>query len=201
MQPKILIADDHVMIRKGIRVLCELNLGINEVYEVTNCNELMKELTKKNYTHLVLDINLSDGSCLEVLPNIRNLYPSLQITIFSMQPPGVYRKALKELGIKRFISKSAPEEDTIRMLREFLQNEQTSYSDLDDKENNPFADLSPRELQILHYVLKGVTTVEIAKALNLKWNTISTVKNRIFVKTNTNNPIELKELATLYKVS
>jgi DNA-binding NarL/FixJ family response regulator len=50
-------------------------------------------------------------------------------------------------------------------------------------------------------MLKGTGTNEIASALNLKWNTISTVKNRIFEKTNTGNVIELKDLATLYKVN
>src|ERR1700730_17319044 len=70
MQPQILLADDHSMIRKGLKLLLQLHLSFTEVSEVVSCNELMKELSKKKYTHLVLDIILSDGSTLEILPTI-----------------------------------------------------------------------------------------------------------------------------------
>ena len=51
MQPLILLADDHSMIRKGLKLLLQLHLGSTDVHEVGSCNELMKELTKKKYTH------------------------------------------------------------------------------------------------------------------------------------------------------
>jgi hypothetical protein len=66
---------------------------------------------------------------------------------------------------------------------------------------NPFTSLAPRELEILHYVLKGIGTKEISETLNLKMNTISTIKTRIFEKTNTGNIKELMQLATLYNVN
>lgn len=190
------------MIRKGLKLLLQLHLGFTEVFEVGSCNELMKELTKKKYTHLVLDIILSDGSTLEVLPNIRNLYPELRIMVFSMQPAEVYGKALKQYGIDHYLPKTTPEEDTIRLLNRFLQNEQPSRDGVGVKyPNNPFSALAPRELEILHYVLKGLGTKDIAETLNVKMNTISTVKNRIFEKTLTANLKELIELATLYNVN
>ena len=65
MQPQILLADDHSMIRKGLKLLLQVHLNFTEVSEVTSCNELLKELTKKKFTHLVLDIILSDGNTLE----------------------------------------------------------------------------------------------------------------------------------------
>lgn len=68
-------------------------------------------------------------------------------------------------------------------------------------QDNPFTSLAPRELEILHYVLKGIGTKEIADTLNLKMNTISTIKNRIFEKTTAGNIKELMELATLYNVN
>jgi len=202
MQPKILLADDHSMIRKGLRASFKFELGYTEVSEVANCNELMKELRGTKYTHLILDINLSDGSSLEVLPAIQKLYPDLRIMIFSMQPAGIYAKALRQYGIHHYVSKTMQEEEMIRLLRRFLQNEPPPQDPAElSGPNNPFADFTPRELEILHYILKGTGTNEIASALNLKWNTISTVKNRIFEKTNTGNVIELKDLATLYKVN
>src|ERR1700759_4640039 len=155
MQPQILLADDHSMIRKGLKLLLQLHLGFTETSEVVSCNELMKELGKKKYTHLVLDIILSDGSTLEILPNIRNLYPDLRIMVFSMQPAEVYGKALRHYGIEHYLPKTTPEEETIRLLRRFLQNEQTPRESTDAHyPNNPFSALAPRELEILHYVLK-----------------------------------------------
>ncbi len=189
------------MIRKGIKLLCEINLGYSQVEEATSCHELMKQLSKKVHTHLLLDINLSDGSTLEVLPTIRNLYPHLLITIFSMQPSSIYERAMKQLGIYQFISKSAPEVETIKLLRQFFRNEQPPRIIEEANNENPFSGFTPRELEVMHYILKGIPTIEIASTLNLKSNTISTVKNRIFVKTRTTNVIELKELAVLYKVN
>jgi len=201
-KPNILLADDHSITRRGLKLLFELYFGYPDMSEVSSCSELMKELSRKAYSHLVLDIILSDGSSLEVLPAIQKLYPDLRIMIFSMQPAGIYAKALRQYGIRHYVSKTIQEDETIKLLRRFLQNDPPApdhgeSSGLD----NPFSDFTPRELEILHYMLKGTGTNEIASALNLKWNTISTVKNRIFEKTNTGNVIELKDLATLYKVN
>src|SRR6201996_4760016 len=201
MQPQILLADDHSMIRKGLKLLLQLHLGFTQVSEVVSCNELMKELAKKKYTHMVLDIILSDGSTLEILPNIQKLYPDLRIMVFSMQPAEVYGKALRQYGIEHYLPKTTPEEETIRLLRRFLTNEHTLRDHAVSYPNNPFSALAPRELEILHYVLKGLGTKEIAETLNVKMNTVSTVKNRIFEKTLTSNLKELIELATLYNVN
>jgi two-component system, NarL family, invasion response regulator UvrY len=202
MQPQILLADDHSMIRKGLKLLLQLHLGFTQVSEVVSCNELMKELSKKKYTHLVLDIILTDGSTLEILPNIQILYPEMRIMVFSMQPAEVYGKALRQYGIDHYLPKTTPEEDTIRLLHRFLLNEQGSRDTISVRyPNNPFSALAPRELEILHYVLKGFGTKEIAETLNVKMNTVSTVKNRIFEKTMTTNLKELIELATLYNVN
>lgn len=201
MELRIILADDHSMIRKGIQMLCKLDLGIAEVAEVASCYSLMKELASKEYTHLVLDINLSDGNTLEVIPEIRRLYPNLQITILSMQPESVYGKRLKHLGIYQFISKGAAEEQTFRMLKKFFHNEQIDPADLEKTKQNPFSTLTRRELEILHLILKGMGTSEIANALHLKQPTVSTLKNRIFERTKISNVMELKELAFLYKLT
>jgi DNA-binding NarL/FixJ family response regulator len=164
--------------------------------------DLMKELIKKKYTHLILDIILSDGSTLEVIPNIRKVYPSLNILVFSMQPAEVYGEALKQYGINYYLSKSVGEEEILHLLERFLHNEiPVQKSNGLSYQGNPFANLAPRELEILHYVLKGIGTKEIGETLNLKMSTISTLKNRVFEKTHTSNLKELIELASLYNVN
>jgi two-component system invasion response regulator UvrY len=201
MQPKILIADDHSMIRKGLKLHMQLTLGYNDLHEVGTCNELMTELVKNKYTHLILDIILSDGSTLEVIPNIRRVYPDLHILIFSMQPAEIYGEALKQYGINYYMSKSVGEEEMIQILQKFMHNEVPVRQNNIHMQDNPFTSLAPRELEILHYVLKGIGTKDIADTLNLKMNTISTIKTRIFEKTTAGNIKELMELATLYNVN
>jgi DNA-binding NarL/FixJ family response regulator len=202
IQPRILLADDHSLIRKSIKFLCQWELGFAEIGEVENCNGLMKELARHAYTHLVLDINLADGSSLEVLPNIRSLYPHLRILILSMQPMALYRKVLKEqYGVIFFINKVAPEEDTVRLLRQFLQNKKPDSDIAGGLDNNPFSDLTSREIEVLHYVLQGIGTKEISDNLNLKHNTVSTFKKKIYGKTQTTNLKELIDLARVYRVN
>lgn len=202
MQPEILIADDHSMIRKGLKLYMQLNLGFTDIQEAGSCNELMRGLGKKKYTHLILDIILSDGSTLEVIPNIRRVYPDLNILIFSMQPEEVYGVALKQYGINYYLSKSVGEEDMHQVLQRFLNNETPVKRNTGIQyHDNPFKTLAPRELEILHYVLKGIGTKDIADTLNLKMNTVSTMKSRIYEKTNAGNIKELMELATLYNVN
>jgi len=202
LETRILIADDHSMIRKGLKLYLQVDLGYGDIQEVANCNELMKELVRKKYTHLILDIILSDGSTLEVIPNICRVYPDLKILVFSMQPAEIYGEALKQYGIKYYISKTAGEEEIIKALNSFLKNENPPFRPNGiPHADNPFTTLAPRELEILHYLLKGLGTKDIAETLNLKMNTVSTIKTRIFEKTSAANIKELIELATLYNVN
>jgi two-component system invasion response regulator UvrY len=202
MQPKILLADDHSMIRKGLKIFLQVNLGYQDVTETSSCNELMVALIKEKYTHLVLDIILADGSTLEVIPNIRKIYPNLHILVFSMQPSEIYGEALKQYGIYNYLSKSTGEDEILTELRKFVENTEPRISRSPQLEIlNPFKTLSPRELEILHYILNGIGTKEIADTLNLKMNTVSTIKARIYEKTSAANIKELLELATLYNVN
>jgi len=199
MAPKILLADDHSMITKGVKLLCQQDMGLTEVRDVTSCSDLLKELARDEYTHLVLDINLSDGSSIKVLPQIRAAYPELQIAVLTVQADNIYYNVLKQYGVYYFINKSAKAEDTVKVLDKFFRNDMPARP-RHDGAINPFAAIAPRELQILQYWLKGMGTKEMAGVLGVTMSTISTVKAKILEKTNTNNFVELSELAKLYKL-
>jgi DNA-binding NarL/FixJ family response regulator len=100
------------------------------------------------------------------------------------------------------MSKSVGEVEMLQLLQRFMEIETPLRKNpvLQNPEN-PFSALAPRELEILHYVLKGMGTKEIGETLNLKMTTISTIKNRIFEKTSAGNIKELIELASLYNVN
>jgi DNA-binding NarL/FixJ family response regulator len=203
---KILIVDDHSMIRKGIKLTIETTFGIRAIDEVANCSSLLSFLRRNSPTHLILDLLVEDGNSLEVIPIIRSLYPNLRILIFTMQPPEVYSIALKQYGLYEYLHKESNEEMTIATLQKFFFGELPIGADagkenLQFKNHNPFSSLSARELEVLHYLLNGIGTKQISETLNLQMSTISTMKSRIFDKTNTTNIKELIDLALVYNIS
>jgi len=201
MSINIIIADDHSMIRKGIKLILKTIFGQHDITEVGSCIDLMAQLRKKECTHLLLDIIFPDGTALEVIPNIINLCPDIKIMMFTMQSPVVYGYAFKQYGINYYLPKSLDEEQTIEHLRKFLDNVPLLEGGQPLLPQNPFSSLSPRELEVLHYILNSHQTKTISDLLNLRMSTISTLKKRIFEKTGTENLTQLLELANLYDIN
>ena len=187
------------MTLKGIRLLVEHQIGKAMIREVGTCRALMKELGATEFSHLILDIMLADGSALEVIPTIRNLYPQLEIMIFSGQPAGLYKRALMRYRIDYILSKGMPEKETLELLRQFLYNEKRPCQTV--SKDQPFLGMPAREIDVLHYLLKGWRTNQIAETLNLSVSTISTLKARIFERTQTSNIKELMDLAVIHQVT
>jgi DNA-binding NarL/FixJ family response regulator len=202
MKKSILIADDHPMVRKGLKALFAHYFSHTEITEACSCNETMRALMKDEYSHLILDMVLTDGTVLEILPNVVSLYPRSRIMIFSMQPAATYQQALKRYGIHYYLSKTSSEDAVVRLLGKFLNNEAPSTEGTEAQiATNPFSLLTARELEILHYILKGMRSNEIGDILNIRCNTVSTARTHIFVKSRTHNITELFELATMYNVT
>lgn len=198
MQYRILLADDHSMLLTGLRGQIETRFGYKEINSARSCNQVLEELKIKEYSHLILDIGLSDGSSLEILHVIKGMYPALNIMIFSAKPAAAYEKALKKYQIQHYLSKDADEEETITGLRRFFNNEPMPNR---EQAPNPFSKLSPRELEVLPYLLQGKGTNEIGSLLNLSPSTVTEFKSRIFKKTETMNVAELINLAIAYNIT
>jgi DNA-binding NarL/FixJ family response regulator len=202
MQQRILIADDHPLVRKGLIAIFNSYFNIFEITEACSCNETMKKLIKNEYSHLILDMVFMDGTALEILPNIISLYPTCNIMIFSMQPVATYQRVLKQYRVNHYLSKASPEDSIVCKLGRFLSNEIPQAVETGVQiQDNPFSLLTARELEILHYILKGLGSNEIGKILNIKYNTVSTARARIFRKSRTNNMVELFDLAALHNVN
>jgi len=209
MNIKLLIAEDHPLTLKGLRLLVEYhNRGVM-IAEAASCRQLLRELSSTSFSHLVLDIMLADGSALEVIPTIRNFYPALEIMVFSGQPAALYRRALDRYRINYVLSKGMAERETLELLRQFLDNEHRIAGTVIRKEpvagrrpdaRIPFAGMPSREIDVLQYMLKGWRTGQIAETLNLSVSTVSTLKSRIFERTQTSNIKELMDLAMLHQI-
>jgi DNA-binding NarL/FixJ family response regulator len=195
------MGDDHPMIRKGLRVLLGYYFGSIEVKEACSCNEIMTELSHSHYSHLLLDMVFCDGTVLEILPNIVSIYPRVKISIFSMQPAVIYKRILQKFGINYYISKTLMEDSIVDLLGKFLNDVSPPREDAFSLiPANPFSFLTARELEVLHYILKGLGSNEIGRILNIKYNTVSTVRSSIYKKSHTGNLTELFELALMHNI-
>ena len=200
MDTKVIIADDHSIVRKGLSYLIK-QLNVQVVDEVGSCNQLMQSLKKKTYTHLVLDIIFPDGNALEIIENINNLYPKLAILIHTMQPIEVYGKILKKYQIHSYLYKGFSENEIKYHIESFINSLPLTMSRVPDSEVNPFSTLAVRELEVLHYLLNGYRTKEISTLLGLKMNTISTIKSVIFDKVKAESFTHLLQMAHVHQIS
>lgn len=208
---KLMIADDHVIIWRGLKFLLDQQFNIRNIVKATSCLEVMQELKNDSYTHLILDMQLLDDTAMTVLPEIRQLYPELAILIFTMNPEDLYARRVLDLGVRGFLSKLSPEEEVIRALQLFFTDRIYMSNALQERirgqENkttayNPMELLSERETDVLNYLLQGERVSAIALRMNLKVSTVATFKARIFDKTGVDNLLDLQRVAELhaYKV-
>lgn len=203
---KLIIADDHVIIWRGLKFLLDQQFHIRNIVKATSCLEVLQELKNDRYTHLILDLQLLDDTAMTVLPEIRDRYPELAILVFTMNPEELYARRLLDMGVRGFLSKLSPEEEVIRALQLFFSDRIYISASLQErirgqetkKSYNPLELLSERETDVLNYLLQGERVSAIAQRMNLKVSTVATFKARIFDKTGVENLLDLQRVAKLH---
>jgi two-component system invasion response regulator UvrY len=198
---KLLVVDDHVIIRRGLKFFLESNFGIRSFHEADSCIAVREMALAFEITHIILDLQLNDGNSVEIISDILEQNPSLNILVYTMSPEEVFKSRLMKMGVVGFLNKQADEQSVIQTMSDFFSNKLISKSSSSESNSNndPFDVLSERELTVLTYLLKGEGIKEISGRLNLKSSTIATFKARIFNKLSINNIIDLKNLVELYK--
>ncbi|KAK6023509.1 transcriptional regulator, LuxR family [Ostertagia ostertagi] len=199
-QVRLATADDHTIVRTGLQVVLELKFGIGNIYEAASCAETLSILKKHQPTHLIVDMMFKDGNVIEILPTIKSLAPDLKIMVYSMLPTEIYLPTLQRFGINHYMPKDSTQEEIITQLGAFIRG-YGIYGTQEVIEQiviNPFASLSPREFEVLHYLLSGETLGFAAAALNLHKNTVFTLKSRIMEKTGVKNLKGLIDMAILH---
>jgi len=187
---KIIIADDHAVVRKGlIQILTDVQ-WISEVDEAANGFELLDKIDEYSYDMVILDISMPGLNGLEVIKEIRKKKPSLPMLVLSIHPEEQYAVRVLKAGASGYITKeSAPEElltaiETIIGERKYITPSvaQQLASNVIPDNRLPHERLSDREFQVFKLIAEGNSLKEIALILNLSEKTISTYKVRIFDK-------------------
>jgi len=204
MWPKILFAEDHPFLVDYVKLIFESE-GISGVVEVSTRVELLRQLEGGDFTHLILDLMLDDGDAEAALHLICSRYPKLHILVYSSQPSIPFGETIKQkYAIECYISKS---EHRATQRKEFLVFLKTGgvTTKRSTGDDNPFKKLSPREKDVLPYILKGMPATKIALEFKAKFNlkdmsadTIRTWKGRILKKTRTSNILQLRDLARIH---
>ncbi|MEW6068818.1 MAG: response regulator transcription factor [Nitrospirota bacterium] len=199
---KILIADDHPVVREGIKKMLENIPDIKVTGEATTAQEVLNKIEKNTYDILLLDISLPDRSGLDILNELREKKPELPVLVLSIHDEEQYViKALK-LGASGYLSKKSAFEELDSAIRRIsggrryisasLAKKLTFYLIGKDKEEKlPHERLTEREYNILCMIAKGIKPKEIAEELSLSVNTVGTYRNRILEKMDMKTTAEL----------
>lgn len=205
----ILLADDHAIIRTGLKLFIANYIAHSDIDEAWDGDSAYQKIKEKDYQLIVLDINMPATDSLGLVSNIIALKPLSSILMFTMNPEDIYAKKYLQLGVKGYLSKSAPEHEIKKALDLVISGKRymspslsnTLLEDaISNKVNNPFDSLSPREFEIVLHLIKGESSSKICEALDLQASTVGTYKSRLFSKLNCKNIIELNELAKLYNL-
>ena len=206
---RALIADDHVIVREGLKIIIREICPFMKVDEATNGDSVFDFVKKNSYDILVLDVNMPATDAIALITNILAYREESKILVFSMNEEYLYAKRFLKLGVLGYLDKESEAEEIKKALEsvfsdKLYMSEKLKRFLLEDRiavsKENPFQELSNRELQIVKYLLKGYSSGQIKETLNLHSSTVGTHKIRTFEKLKIKNVFELRELANLYQL-
>ena len=203
---RVLLADDHSIVRAGLRRIVEDSEDMTVVAEAADGREAIRQVRKKSPDVVVVDISMPGLDGLEVISRLHSDDPNLPIIILTMHEEEQYVVRAIEAGAMGYITKrSAPEQlvDAIRKVLEggrYLTDEAAERLALrvarGKNARSPLDTLSMRELQVLRRLALGHTNREIAESYHISIKTVDTYRSRLLKKLNLRNNAELSRFAT-----
>lgn len=198
-----LLADDHSLIRQGVVFIIEEMELDCEIYQASNLHQTLEFINTFPIDIAIIDANFPDGNSLNVLPEIKKISPDTKILILTGIDEGPQSLKYLTAGANGFLSKMNDEEEIknaiLKMVNSGAYISPITQALLIDSIRNPAVSnplllLTERELQIAKMYAEGQGNLEIANSLDIKQNTVSTLKKRIFDKLEIENIVELIEL-------
>jgi len=209
--PKILIADDHTIIVKGLQLVIETTIAHGTTAIAHDGASAFEKIKKEDFDLIILDISMPNTDSFAIVSNILAVKPKSRIIMFSMSPEEIYAKRYYRMGVMGYLRKDAAIEEIKNAIecvlsdKKYISQElkEKLLADLDrhEKTENQFDRLSPREFEIVQHLANGESVSEISEKLHLHTSTIGTHKSRIFEKLRCHNIIELRMLAKVHNIA
>jgi two-component system response regulator NreC len=193
---RIVLADDHAVVRSGLRMLLDSEDGFTVVAEASDVDGARRYVRGHHPDVLVLDLNMRGGSTLEALPAIRAESPDAQIVILTMQPEPAFAREALGGGALGYVLKEAADDELVEAVRRAAVGERYLNPRLGariaaEPAPGPPDDLSDRELEVLNLIALGHTNAEIAEQLFLSVRTVETHRSHIQRKLRRSTRAEL----------
>ncbi|KRT72230.1 MAG: response regulator [Deltaproteobacteria bacterium CSP1-8] len=206
---KILVADDHEVVRKGLMKVLAESLQPIKVEEARNGQEAVSKVWKSEYDLVVLDIKMPGKNGLDALKEIKQHRPKLPVVILSMHPEEQFAIRAIRAGASGYLTKECAGDELVLAIRKALKGEkyisgslaQILAGEMDgDSEKPPHEILSDREYQVMLMIASGKPVGTIAKELCLSVKTISSYRANILLKTKMKNNAEITHYAFQHKL-
>ena len=207
---KVLIVDDHDLVRHGFKSLLSAQPGI-EVVESFNSGEKAVDWCRDNKGDIdviLMDVNMPGIGGIEATHRISKAWPAVGIIIVTMHDEGPLPKQLLNGGARGYLTKGIAVEEMITAIQDVHAGKHYIAKDIAQQlalsvlpgEVNPLETLSMRELQVLMMIAQGTKTIAISKILSLSPKTISTYRQRLYEKLDVSSDIEMLHLAMKHGV-
>ncbi len=200
MKTRILLADDHAILRDGIRGILEATPGFEVVAEASDGMEAIAALEKNQFDVAILDINMPKLNGLDTLKHFKSVAPKLPVLILSMYPEEQYAVRMLKAGASGYLTKEAASNQLIQAINKVIIGgryvspelaEQLAFGLTKTEADYPHELLSDREYQVLIMIASGKSVSEIAEELFVSVKTISTYRSRILEKMDLTNNAQI----------
>jgi DNA-binding NarL/FixJ family response regulator len=200
---RILIADDHAIVRKGINQILSEGFPDAEIDEVANAEAMISKIMESEWDVIISDLSMPGRSGLEAIPQIKQINPKLPVLIMSIHSEDHYAIRVLKAGGSGYLSKDLAPDELVTAVKRVLTGKKYITANVAEKlasmvdkdENKPLHQmLSDREFTVLQLLGSGKSLSEIAESMILSINTVSTYRSRILVKMNLKNNTDI----TLY---
>ena len=201
---RILIADDHTVVRKGLRQILLDEFPGAEIGEVADGGELVKKVMLGKWDVVVSDLSMPGRSGLEALQQIKLSHPDLPVLILSIHPEEQYALRALKSGAAGYLSKDTAPDELVKAVQKVLLGKKYISQAIAEKLANTFSSdtstmphetLSDREFEVMKFLANGKSVSEIAEMLSLSVTTVSTYRARIMTKMNLKSNSDLTKYA------
>lgn len=201
---KVLVVDDHELVRAGMRRLLEENPQVSTIHEADSGEQALQMASHQKFDLVLMDINLPGISGLEASDKMLTLAPESRIIMVTGRLEGGHIRKLLNAGVRGYITKGSSAEEMEKAMRRVMAGEQYLSPDvaqqvamdvINGDDTNPFDRLTTRELEIISLLLKGLRNRQISANLHISEKTVSTHRTRAFEKLHVKTTAELVRLA------